>query len=75
MHPIEKWLIIKRISKTKFSTMCDLSIVTVYKILRSVPISRRTAMKIEIATDRQVTMKQLQEENGFCTHYMIKEIE
>ena len=69
MHPLEEWLIIKRFSKTKFANISDLSLVTVYKILRGTPISRRTAMKIEISTDRKVTVLQLKESNGFYVHY------
>lgn len=69
MHPLEEWLIVKRWSKEKFSKASDLSLVTIYKVLRNTVISRRTAMKIEIATSRAVTMEQLEKSNGFYVHY------
>ncbi len=69
MHPLEEWLIRNRISKKKFALRANIAIGSLYKILNGDLLSKGVAQKIEIATNKQVTLDSLSVENGLHIHY------
>ena len=64
MHPLDEWIVLNRLTKKKFARLARIAIPTVYKIVDGKRVGRTTAIKIEIATERKVTVEMLKKLNG-----------
>lgn len=56
---LEEWLVNKNLSIYQFAKRASLSTPTIYNALLGKRVSRRTAVKIEIATDREITVAEI----------------
>lgn len=64
MHPLEEWIVVNNTTKKKFAKRAHIAVPTIYKIIDNKRLGRTTAIKIEIATERQITLEMLQKING-----------